>query len=322
MSDYSFRGRLAESFPSQILMDITEVCNLGCTHCPHPDFKQSQHYTSSYVDPLLNKKMVDEVKTHGKGFTQYIRYASNGEPLIHPNAFDMIDYAVENSGVFVTLTTNGTIMNEKRIQKLMDTGLNMIDISIDAFLPETYKNIRVGGNLETTNKNVDILLDFIAKYNYKTKVVVSFVEQAENTNEVEDFRNYWNKRGASQVLIREMHSCSGAKKEIKFFANGKKKEDGERRPCVYPWERIVINARGDLAFCPSDWVHGSVMANYENISIKEMWNSDFYRELRNAHLTNNFKNHSFCGQCPDWKTTYWPGTDKAYADLITNIKVN
>jgi len=319
MSNYSFRDRLTEDFPSQILMDITEVCNLGCTHCPHPDFKKSKHYTSSYVDPILNKKMVDEVATQGQGLTQYIRYASNGEPLIHPNAFDMIDYAVENSGVFVTLTTNGTIMNEKRIQKLMDTGLHMIDISIDAFLPETYKKIRIGGDLKITNKNVNILLDFIGKYNYKTKVVVSMVEQIENTNEVEKFRDYWNKRGVAQVLIREMHSCSGAKQEIKFYANGKKKKEVDRRPCVYPWERIVINARGDLAFCPSDWVHGSVMTNYKYTTIKEMWNSDFYRKLRNAHLTNNYEDYNFCGQCPDWKTTYWPGTKKAYADLVKTL---
>ena len=35
-----FGGRLTAAFPSQIVMDITEICNLECVHCPHTDFKQ------------------------------------------------------------------------------------------------------------------------------------------------------------------------------------------------------------------------------------------------------------------------------------------
>jgi MoaA/NifB/PqqE/SkfB family radical SAM enzyme len=151
--EYGFYGRLRAEFPSQILMDITEVCNLACRHCPHPEFKRSEHYSARYLDPELNAKMVGEVKRHGRGITQYIRYAANGEPLVHPKAYDMIEEAVRNSGVYVTVTTNGTIMNEKRIVKLLEAGVHMIDISIDAFNPETYARIRVHGDLDTTRGN-------------------------------------------------------------------------------------------------------------------------------------------------------------------------
>ena len=53
-----------------------------------------------------------------------------------------------------TLTTNGTLLNKKKMKKLLDTGLHMIDISIDAFKEETYSKVRVGGDLEVTRKNV------------------------------------------------------------------------------------------------------------------------------------------------------------------------
>ena len=313
-NNYDFEGRLKKEFPSQVLVDITEVCNLGCIHCPHPDFKISQHYSAQYIDKKLNEKLVDEVKLHGKGLTQYIRYASNGEPLIHPHAFDMLDYAVQNSGTLVTLTTNGTILNEKRIRKLIKSGLHMIDVSIDAFKEETYKVIRKGGDLKVTRKNVIRLLEIIQEEKSEAKVIVSFVKQEENKDEADDFYNFWKKAGTSDVLIREQHSCSGAKEEIKFYKNSK---NIERRPCVYPWERIVLNARGDLSFCPSDWVHGSYITKYKDHTIKEIWNGDFYKKLREAHLKNDFENHNFCGQCPDWQTTYWPSQEKkAYADLM------
>ena len=303
---YGFQGRLTAGFPSQILMDIAEVCNLACTHCPHPDFKKSVHYGARYIDPALNSKMVEEVRQHGKGQTQYIRYASNGEPLIHPKAYDMIDEAVDKSGVFVTITTNGTIMNEKRTRKLLDAGVHMIDISIDAHLPETYSRIRVNGDLEVTRGNVLRLIRWVREQKAATKVVVSFVEQPQNSQEVGDFEKFWKGEGADHVVIRRLHSCSGAKIDLAQVRRAANAAREVRRPCLYPWERIVVNARGDLAFCPSDWVHGSYVANYRDTTILETWQGEFYRRLREAHVTNQYKDHRFCGQCPDWASTRWP----------------
>ncbi|MBX9848429.1 MAG: radical SAM protein [Rhodocyclaceae bacterium] len=311
--NYGFQDRLHAEFPSQILMDITEVCNLACVHCPHPTFKKSEHYGARYLDPVLNEKMVDEVARYGQGHTQYIRYASNGEPLVHPQGYDMIEHAVLHSGVFVTITTNGTIMNEKRTQRLLEAGVNMIDISIDAHLPETYAKVRVGGDLSVTRGNVLRLIEWVRAGKASTKVVVSFVEQADNRAEAADFEKYWQDKGADSVIIRRQHSCSGAMPELAALA---RQRSEARRPCLYPWERICINARGDLAFCPSDWVHGSSFADYNTSSIHELWQGDFYRQLRAAHLNNDYSQHGFCGQCPDWASTRWPADGRSYADLI------
>ena len=259
--EYDFGGRLTADFPSQIIMDITEVCNLACTHCPHPDFAKSEHYGGRHLDPELNEKMVEEVRQHGQGKTQYIRYTSNGEPLVHPNAYEMIQSAVDRSGVYVTLTTNGKIMNEKRTQKLIESGVHMIDISIDAFKPETYAKIRVKGDLNVTRANVLRLLGWVRESKAKTKVVVSFVEQPSNRHEIDDFERYWKDQGADFVIIRRLHSHSGAVVELADMRRQAQKQQ-QRRPCLYPWERMVVNARGDLAFCPSDWVHGSYVSDF------------------------------------------------------------
>lgn len=314
-TEYDFGGRLTGEFPSQILMDITEVCNLACTHCPHPDFSKSEHYAGRHLDPALNEKMIEEVRLHGKGRTQYIRYAANGEPLVHPSGYEMIQSAVDHSGVYVTLTTNGKIMNEKRTQRLLESGVHLIDISIDAFKPETYAKIRVNGNLDVTRENVWRLIRWVRESKAKTKVVVSFVEQPLNTLEVADFERYWKDQGVDFVVIRRLHSCSGVVQEL---ADMRRSElsTANRRPCLYPWERIVINARGDLAFCPSDWVHGSYVADYRNTTIHSEWQGDFYKALRHAHLTNEYSKHAFCGNCPDWSATRWPNEGRSYADMV------
>lgn len=316
---YGFYGRLRTEFPSQIIADITEICNLACIHCPHSEFKKSEHYAGRHLDPELNSKMVDEVRRHGQGITQYIRYTSNGEPLLHPKGYDMIEEAVCLSGVYVTLTTNGTIMNESRTQRLLEAGVHLIDISIDAFKPETYAKIRVNGDLAITQENVLRLIRWVRESKTDTKVVVSFVEQPMNTPETADFKDYWESNGADYVVIRRLHSCSGAKEELASERRKLQEQSLQRKPCLYPWERIVLTAHGDLAFCPADWGHRAFIENYASTTIYDVWRGPFYESLRRAHMENRFEQHDFCGQCPDWAATRWPDEGRSYADMITEF---
>jgi pyruvate-formate lyase-activating enzyme len=313
--DYGFGGRLTAGFPSQIVVDITEICNLSCVHCPHPAFKASEHYGARHLDPALNSKLVDEVRHHGRGATQYIRYTSNGEPLVHPQAYDMLDEAVRHSGVYVTLTTNGTIMNEQRTTRLLEAGVHMIDISIDALRPETYTAIRRNGKLAVTRENVLRLLRWVRESRATTKVVVSFVEQPANSAEAADFERFWTDQGADAVVIRRLHSHAGAVVAVADLRRGTAAVT-PRRPCLYPWERISLSATGDLAFCPTDWTHRSRLANYRDVTIREMWHGEVYARLRAAHLTDDYGQHAFCGSCPDWALTRWPEEGRSYADMV------
>lgn len=315
--EYGFGGRLNGSFPSQIIVDATEICNLGCTHCPHPVFKESPIYSGSKLDPALNRKMAEEVRDHGQGITEYIRYTSNGEPLVHPHIYDMMREAREISGVFVSLTTNGKIMREKQVEKIIDAGVNLVDISIDAFKDETYEKIRVGGKLPDTRKHVLNLIEQKNAAKTGMKVIVSFIEQPENTDEADDFEKFWKDSGADYVVIRRLHSAAGSIDSIKQdMISKQEKADIPRKPCLYPWERILLNATGQLAFCPTDWEHGSLIVDYNTNTISDVWQGEFYQKLREAHLTNNYENHSFCGQCPDWQHTRWPGEGRSYADMV------
>jgi dTDP-4-amino-4,6-dideoxygalactose transaminase/MoaA/NifB/PqqE/SkfB family radical SAM enzyme len=316
---YGFGGKLTEAFPSQILMDVSEICNLSCVHCPHPEFKVSEHYGRRLLDPELNDKLVEEVREHGVGQTQYIRYASNGEPFTHPHLVRMLDVAARRSGVPVTLTTNGTLLTPARVEAIIDSGISLVDISIDAITPETYAAVRVGGKLRNVERNVQSLIDLARQKGARTKVVVSFVEQPANQHEAARFDAVWRERGADQVVIRRLHSCSGAKEALAAERRVTVAAES-RRPCLYPWERIGLNAAGQLFFCPSDWVHGSVIGDFRNMTIFDAWHGEFYQSLRRAHLENEYSSHPFCGQCPDWEATRWPHQGRRYADMIQDFE--
>jgi pyruvate-formate lyase-activating enzyme len=318
---YGFSGRLRAEFPSQVIADTTEICNLACVHCSHPEFKKSEHYQARLLQPDLNRKMVDEVKEFGRGITQYIRYSGNGEPLLNRHIYEMLAYAVAHSGTTVTLTTNGTLLDETRTTRLLETGLHLVDISLDAFLPETYARIRVNGDLMEVRANVRRLIQAAQTKNSITKVVVSFIEQPENSTEIPEFEKFWRSEGAHQVVIRRLHTnaCSTTRL-LPLLAKNTPTE--LRRPCLYPWERILLVPSGHLAFCPQDWIHASVLADFRKATIRDTWQGEAYLKLREAHLNNNYSAHKFCGQCLDWAMTRWPGQGLSYADLVSEVKAS
>lgn len=317
-SQYAFRGRLRAEFPSQVIIDATEICNLACIHCPHPQFKLSKHYGGRMLEPELVRKAIDEIGGAGKGAVQYVRFTGEGEPLTHPGIYELLAYAAGNSRTTVTLTTNGTNLSRKRIDKLLGTGVALIDVSIDAYHPETYARIRVNGELAVTRANVIDLLRAVREARSNAKVVVSYVEQPLNAGETAQFEAFWRDQGAEYVVVRRLHSNAGA---VPMIASGlRRAEFAPRRPCLYPWERISLTPRGELAFCPQDWVRGSVVADFRTTSIRAAWQGEVYRALREAHLANEFGAHAFCGQCPDWQQTRWPAEGRSYADMVEEIK--
>ncbi len=319
MENYSFYGRLKSEFPSQVIVDVSEICNLACIHCPHTDFKKSEHYDGRLLDPALNQRMVDEVATFGKGLTQYIRYTSNGEPMTHPKIYDMLTYAKEKSGVTVALTTNGKLFRKETIDRLLKTGVDVIDISIDASSEAVYQQIRVGGKLAPLIENLRYLIQQKNTLGLSTKIVTSYVEQPKNTHETQDFEKFWKAEGADFVVVRRLHSAAGCNPDVAAKMSASL-SGTKRKPCVYPWERIVLGPSGSLAFCPADWTHGSLFIDYRQTTIKETWQGEFYNKLREAHLKNDFKNHKFCGQCPDWSVVRWPSEGRAYASMIEDFQ--
>jgi len=316
---YGFGHGLSAVFPSQVIIDATELCNLACTHCPHPAFKRSSHYAGRSLSVALAAKAVSEVAEAGRGHVQYVRFASDGEPLLHRHIFDMVGDAVRRSGTFVSLTTNGTLLTDSRVEALLATGVHLVDISIDAFSAETYARVRVRGNLDVTRANVERLIRRARESAAPTKIAVSYIEQPDNLHETDDFRRYWQQAGAHSVAIRRLHSASGAVIHVADLM--RRQAAGEtRRPCVYPWERVVVTPRGTLAFCPSDWTSGSALADYDTTTIAALWQSERYEALRRAHLSGDYSGHTFCGQCPDWRETRWPGRGETYATLVQTLK--
>ena len=317
---YGFQKHLTEHFPSQITIDVAQVCNLACIHCPHSSFVKSSAFSRAYLDEEVHKKFIDEVATDGLGFCEYLRYTANGETLLHPKINSLLSYACKHSKTKINVTTNGMLLDAKKAQMLLECGVSVVDISIDAFLDETYAKIRKKGDLKIVRENILYLLGLREKTNSKLKLVVSFVEQPLNTQEKESFKKFWEENGVDFVVIRKLHSAGGFKENIKDKMQETLKEV-KRTPCLYPWERLLLMPTGEVGYCPADWEHRGILGDLRKTSLKEIWQGEKMQALREAHLSGDFSDFSFCAQCPDWMWCKWPQQkDKRnYADMMREI---
>lgn len=72
---------------------------------------------------------------------QRIVFSGLGEPLIHPDLFDMIRLSRER-GLSVTLDSNGHLLDGAVSKELVKLGVDSLVVSLDGIKPKTYAGVR------------------------------------------------------------------------------------------------------------------------------------------------------------------------------------
>lgn len=106
----------------KVFIEITNICNLTCNFCPKTQRMQR------FMDLDLFKKILDELQ----GFTQYVYFHVLGEPLMHSKLEEFLELCSEKN-FKVTITTNGTLLDEKNSERLFKPALRQINISLHSF---------------------------------------------------------------------------------------------------------------------------------------------------------------------------------------------
>src|SRR5262245_17002019 len=198
---YGFQSADAELFPQIIVLENTTVCNLRCIHCPQGQgYPERPDYHAVYMDWDVYTKAIDEIAEHR---ITLLRYSPAGEALIHPQFLDQVVYAKRKGVTPVNLTTNGLTLDNPAVLEgrrqpgktildvLLETGIDIIDISLDAASRESYEKIRVLSSYHRVWSNIHRLLYLREKKRAPTKLMLSIIDQPESHDEVARFVEYW-----------------------------------------------------------------------------------------------------------------------------------
>ena len=127
------RSSAVETPPVCLYLEVTNRCNLLCETCPRtfevlePPADMSWELFTKIVDQLPK---VARVVLHGVG-----------EPMLVEALPRMVRY-LKDRGTYVLFNTNGTLMQPKRFQELIDTGLDELRVSLDAADRASYLRVR------------------------------------------------------------------------------------------------------------------------------------------------------------------------------------
>lgn len=286
------KSRINTGFPLVLNIEPTNDCNLSCYLCP----RNKGARKVGYMDFVLFKKIIDESKEHGK--LRMINFHKDGEPLLHPDIYKMIKFA-HNAKVAQTLhlNTNGLLLDKKRCENFLDSGIDDITVSIDAARRSTFKKIKGADLLKRVELNVQQLFELKSKMKLiKPFIRVKIMEFKDITrDEIDEFVKRWSGI-ADDVQVTGAHNWSGAIRDLEITD-----EIRERRyPCVLLWYMLAVNWDGKVSCCNVDWNLTAVVGDAAREILHDIWNGPRIKELRRAELVGNHALAQVCKECVVW----------------------
>ena len=283
-------------FPPILIVNITNVCNLACIHCPHRTIKKRPGYRPQFMSEQVFERIAAEAS---RNKITVMRIACDGEGLLHPKFFELMAIAKKHRVFPINLTTNGLAMGEEASRKIIASGIDVVDVSIDAFSEQTYRSVRVGGDYRKVMENVLRLVELRNELKSPMRIFVSFVKQPANEHEQEAFRMFWEGK-VDFVLLRNYCNMVGLVED-----GSSRAALPERYPCPQFWKRVTINYDGNIRYCVEDWENKTVVANVMDTTIKDVWTGAQYAEYRKKQLAGAYGDMALCGACVDWVASPW-----------------
>lgn len=289
------------TFPAHVHIEPTNTCNLRCVHCHHHLTDEGRQYykrKQGLMDYAMYERIIDEIAPLGCSITLDVQ----GEPTLHPRFLDMVKLAKQR-GLYVSIITNATRLDEEMATVLLDMKLDRVVFSFDAVDKDVYESIRVNSDFEPTLRNLLRFVRLNHERGHVTHICMSAVVQERNRDHLEDYQRFFESIPVDKVFLNQMLNLAGeagtsGEVDLEAVQVGPK----ESWPiCRIPWEDITVNWDGSVCLCPVDVNVNYSVGNVAETSLVEMWNNERSRCFRRAHITKDYEsveqNGPLCSKC-------------------------
>ena len=298
---YISRRQKVSYLPIRLWVEISSRCNLTCRLCVNKDIPGSM---KGDMDFKLYKKIIDEVKDYVFDINLFHR----GEPLIHPQIIEMIEYAHKNN-IKTRLHTNGTLLTPEFSRKLIASGLNLISFSFDGYTRSTYEKNRIGASYENTLGSIVDFLKIKKELNSKTPFtnlqVMEFDEEISQKQfhiQKEKFIKNFENLPLDKLVIRTPHNWGGLL-EIADVSKADRKK-AKFMACTFPWYALTIFYDGKVHLCPQDFCGELQVGDVNKESVKEIFNNKTMQGIRKSFRNKKIDNLNPCNNCDRcWRET-------------------
>lgn len=279
------RLRIKPEFPLYLLIEPTSICNLRCSMCFQIDksFSSNKEFMGS-MDFKLFTRIIDEAVAGG---TKAITLASRGEPTLHPQFGEMLEYC---AGKFYELkiNTNALLLDTELSHKILKSKIGMVVFSMDAYDSAGYKKIR---NSNEFSKVVANIKNFhkIREQHYNDHYVTTRAHgvKVEHDFNTKKFYSFW-KNITDEVTLLE---------SVSRWDTYNNPKTNNSKPCTVAFDRMYIWHDGICNPCDVDYKSYLKLGDVRVNTIRDIWNGEKYAAFRNAHMDGNRLSLVPCDRC-------------------------
>ena len=295
-------------FPIHMSIELTSRCNFKCKYCYRSAEVASSDNQTQFTLP--GQEILQILGKMSKGGVSVIEL-TGGEPLLHPDILEIIDYCGKNF-TLCALLTNGTYVTEEIAQALENAGNFLIGISLDGPNEEivdelagyrgAYKkicnsfrilaehNLLARAGMTVIPENIDYIEDtlLLAKECRVSAFTASTIMMMGRASEMELKQEHLCR------FVRNMAELSEKYPDILLQTGAKGKEFAEKRGnCGAGYQGFAIGPNGDVRACLVNCQKWSVIGNLLSEDYETVFSSPKIKRFRNLR----WPQPEDCGDC-------------------------
>jgi len=280
----------------EMFVELVNKCNFRCSFCPQGDLQR----VAGSMDFGLATKIVRDLAAMGHHHP--IRCHLLGEPLLYRRFFDFVNMAHDH-GQQVNLTTNGSLFHAPTVEKIFESRLDELLISLNTPEEETYLAQRGSG--VPFQRYVDGIARMVAEVARRgpppaTRINVLFeFSRKDDPEELARLRNIlalWGDvvRGAGIRNVPGPESLDriaapyttliplapGLDLQFNNYHSWGEGRVGGGHFCVFPWKQLAILTDGQATACCVDAEGEIHLGDARTQTIEEIWNGPRLERLR------------------------------------------
>ena len=291
-----------------VFIENNNTCNLKCTMCGFSDPRAAA--VPRYHMPL---DVFESIAEQVFPATTYLHMSLMTEPFMTPGFAERLMYVRRFEVPYSRVVTNGTLLTEAIIERVIDSQITSFTVSIDGGTDEIYERIRVGARLSNVLQKIELFKSIRARRGVSLpKLQINHVLMEENVDRFGEFMELLLRIGPDQVDVRTIQPMAydkGNESRVESFYDRTRAwrpafaefcrtnsieetgfirdqagvvslfhANGARMTCRRPWDTLAIHANGDVLPCMS-WTRPPV-GNLSRQSFDEVWNGEALASLR------------------------------------------
>lgn len=283
--------------PWEIYLQVSRRCNLRCAMCGHEIWQSN----SGFMEEPVFERVLAEAEANGIDSLHIL--SGQGEPLLHPRIFEMLEQAAAR-GFKVGIVTNGTPLTPDRIQRLAGIGLAYIQFSFAGWDKPSYEGVYVGAKFERTLANLKAMNEALPP-GAPTAFAVKAVAAGDWKATLERTKAFLSAEGIERVFTITANNFGGAVQCGTFHEKHgvwslKAIEHQRRMPCRVLLKAVGVFCDGTVTACAcydsnADLRIGHIMEQ----PLADIRRGEPFRRILEAFRAGDVADIPMCGKCDD-----------------------